>query len=428
MAEVPRQSSRLKKDYVAFSFASVQLFTIMKFSSVFAAATLAIGVVGRPLEKRKENATEAVIEDVTSMDNSLKTSYGKTSLFQPKVFVINMFKNEQKPWLAALDFVHNITIPGLSPLFPAVHCTTNFSVCQMTTGEGEINAASSVTALGLSPVFDLTKSYFLISGIGGGEPQHTTLGSVTFAKYAVQAALEYQVSYQEFITTHPNWTSGYWAYGTEDPWTYPAYPYGTEVFELNEKLRDKAVELAETADLNNGTAGNAEARKEYDFEAAQNLPSVVKCDALTSDNYFTGNVLGDYFSFYAAMMTNGSATYCSTAQEDNASLEAITRLDKAGLADFNRVILMRTISDLTRPPPSKSNDTVGWFNNPENGGASASYANLVIAGVPIVSDILQNWDDVYYSGKDFEPENYTGDILNTLGGSPDYGKKSFYIN
>lgn len=400
----------------------------MKFSASLSVAAFVAATFALPLTKRQINATEAVIQDVTTKNNDLKTSYGNPlALFQPKVFVINMFEYEASPWLSELDFVHNITIPGLSPLYPTIHCTTNYSVCQMTTGEGEINAAASVNALGLSPVFDLSKSYFLISGIGGGEPQYTTLGSVTFAKYAVQVALEYQVSYQEFITTNPNWTSGYWAYGTDNAWEYPGNVYGTEVFEVNEKLRDKAAELAETADLNNGTEGNAAFRKLYEFEAAKGLPSVVKCDSLTSDNYFTGNVLGDYFGFYAKMMTNGSATYCSTAQEDNASLEAFTRLDKYGLVDFNRVVVMRTISDFSRPPPSKANDTVGWFNDPQDGGSSAAFANLVIAGMPFVKDVLENWDDVYFSGSEFEPENYTGDILNTLGGVPDFGKTDFDI-
>lgn len=398
----------------------------MKFSTLASAAALAASCLAHPLEKRQINATEAVIEDVTTKNNDLKTSYGKPfALFQPKVFIINMFEYEANPWLESLDFVHNITIPGLSPLYPEVHCTTNYSVCEFTTGEGEINAAASVNALGLSPIFDFSKTYFLISGIAGGEPQHTTIGSVTFAKYAVQVALEYQVSYQEFITTNPNWTSGYWAYGTDNPWTYPGNVYGTEVFEVNEKLRDRAVELAETVDLNNGTSGNAKFREEYDFEAARSLPSVVKCDVLTSDNYFTGNVLGDYFSFYASLMSNGSAVYCSTAQEDNASLEAFTRLDKYGLVDFNRVVVMRTISDLTRPPPSRADDAVGFFNDPQDGGSSAAFKNLPIAGMPFVRDVLENWEDVYYTGKDFWPENYTGDILNTLGGTPDFGKESF---
>ncbi|EEQ40605.1 hypothetical protein CLUG_04733 [Clavispora lusitaniae ATCC 42720] len=397
----------------------------MKFSTLVSVAALAASTLAHPLAKREANTTEA---DVISTNNDLQTSHGKPfAVFQPKVFVINMFEFEAKPWLEGMEFVHNITIPGLSPLYPAIHCNSDYTVCQLTTGEGEINAAATISALGLSPLFDLAKTYFLISGIGGGEPQHTTLGSVTFAKYAVQVALEYQVSYQEFITTNPNWTSGYWAYGTDNPWTYPGNVYGTEVFELNEKLRDKAVELAETAELNNGTARNVEFRQEYDFEAAQGAPSVVKCDVLTSDNYFTGNVLGDYFSFYASLMTNGSATYCSTAQEDNASLEAITRLTKAGLADFNRVMVMRTISDFSRPPPSMADKAVEFFNNPNDGGADAAFDNLVVAGLPIVKDILENWDDVYAEGSEFSPENYTGDIFNTLGGTPDFGKSSFDV-
>lgn len=401
----------------------------MKFSLLVSLASIAAVAVAQPVIKRQINVTEAMEADKTVANNDLKTSYGKPfAIFQPQVFVINMFEYEAEPWLESdLDFVHNITIPGLSPLYPSVHCTTNYSVCQMTTGEGEINAAASVNALGLSPLFDLSLTYFLISGIAGGEPNYTTLGSVTFAKYAVQVALEYQVSYQEFITTNKNWTSGYWAYGTDNPWEYPQNVYGTEVFELNEKLRDRAVELAQTADLNNGTKGNAEFRKKYDQKAAQSVPSVVKCDVLTSDNYFTGNVLGDYFSFYAKLLTNGSAEYCSTAQEDNASLEAITRLDTYGLVDFNRVVVMRTISDFARPPPSMANRTVEFFNNPNDGGSSASFANLVIAGMPFVEDVLSKWDDVYAKGKGLEPENYTGDILNTLGGTPDFGKTDFEI-
>ncbi|OBA23903.1 purine nucleoside permease [Metschnikowia bicuspidata var. bicuspidata NRRL YB-4993] len=387
------------------------------------AATLAFAIA-HPLEKRSiVNSTE----DATS-NNDLQASYGKPfAIFQPKMFVINMFEYEAQPWLESLDFEHNITIPGLSPLYPSIYCTSNYSVCEMTTGEGEINAAASVTALGLSPLFDLSHTYFLISGIGGGEPQFTTMGSVTFAKYAVQVALEYETAYQDFSSSRANWTSGYWAYGTEDPWTYPGNVYGTEVFEVNENLRDRAVELAETATLENGTDANAANRLLYDEPAARGLPSVVKCDALTSDNYFTGNTLGDYFSFYASMMTNGSATYCSTAQEDNASLEAFTRLHRYGLADYNRVVIMRSISDFTRPPPSKSNDTVSWFNNPEDGGSSVAFANLPIAGLPFVRDVLENWDNVYYAGKKYGPENYTGDLFNTLGGTPDFGKSSFDI-
>ena len=144
---------------------------------------------------------------------------------------------------------------------------------------------------------------------------------------------------------------------------------------------------------------------------------------LTSDNYFTGNVLNDYFANFTLLMTNGSATYCSTAQEDNATLELMTRLAKHGLVDYDRIMIMRTISDFSRPPPSMS--AYEYFFNRSDGGISASLENLVIAGTPIIHDIVQNWDKIYESGEKYSSKNYVGDIFATLGGKPDFGKESF---
>lgn len=40
---------------------------------------------------------------------------------------------------------HNITVPGFSPIFPNAHCSQDYSVCQLTTGEGgAFNCTSSV--------------------------------------------------------------------------------------------------------------------------------------------------------------------------------------------------------------------------------------------------------------------------------------------
>ena len=41
-----------------------------------------------------------------------------------------------------------------------------YIVCMFTTGEGEVNAAVSTAALVASEKFDLTKTYFLTTGIG----------------------------------------------------------------------------------------------------------------------------------------------------------------------------------------------------------------------------------------------------------------------
>ena len=216
-------------------------------------------------------------------------------------------------------------------------------MCQLTTGEAEINAAATITALVLSDKFDLAKTYFLIGGIAGVSPRYGTLGSVALSRYAVQVALQYEFDAREMPE---NFTTGYLPYGVDYADQYPTTAYGTEVFELNEALRDIAYELALTAQLED-SADTADYRKKYEangqgYEAAVAPPAVVKCDSATSDVYYSGTLLSEAFENTTRIWTNGSGVYCMTAQEDNATLEILVRMAIEGLVDFGRVILMRT--------------------------------------------------------------------------------------
>ena len=151
--------------------------------------------------------------------------------------------------------------------------------------------------------------------------------------------------------------------------------------------------------------------------AAQAAPAIVPCDGATSDVYYSGNILSTAFGNFSTLLTNGSATYCSTAQEDSATLEALLRSSKANLTDFSRIIVMRTASDFDRPPPSESAYYHLLYGN--SGGFEPSLQNLNIAGVPIIEDIVNEWDSIYCAG--INATNYIGDIFGTLGGIPDFG-------
>jgi purine nucleoside permease len=237
----------------------------------------------------------------------------------------------------------NITVPGLSMLYPQVHCLADHSVCQITTGESEINAASSITALVFSGIFDLRKTYFMIGGIAGVNPKLATLGSVALAKYAVQVALQYEFDAREMPD---NYSTGYFAYGTDLPNEYPTIIYGTEVFEVNEALRDVAFSYACKATLSDDPVAS-DYRAKYAVEGtvyamATKPPSVVKCDSVTSDVYYSGVLLSEAFENVTTVWTNGSGAYCMTAQEDNATLEVMVRAALQGLVDYARIIVMRT--------------------------------------------------------------------------------------
>ncbi|KAG4220556.1 hypothetical protein PC116_g30965, partial [Phytophthora cactorum] len=131
------------------------------------------------------------------------------------------------------------------------------------------------------------------------------------------------------------------------PDQYPSILYGTEVMEVNENLRDAAAELARRATLAD-SADSAEYRALYAasgkiYEAATGTPSVLKCDSATSDVYYSGNLLSEAFENTTKLLTNQSSiTYCMSAQEDSAVLNALMRAAVWDLVDFSRVILMRT--------------------------------------------------------------------------------------
>lgn len=351
------------------------------------------------------------------------------SLITPKVVIVSMFEPEAKAWTDKIQFSRTISVPGLSPIYPDVRCTVDCSICQVTTGEGEINAATTISFLLASSKFDFTKSYWLLAGIAGGEPNQVSIGAVTFAKYAVQIGLQYQVAHREIMESHPEWPTGYFNYGTGSPWDYPGSVYGTEVFELNENLRDRALELSKlyaAKDLNIGDDNNIALRKLYGLPGSEN-PQIIACDVLTSDMYFLGKTFSEYYGNFTKMMTNNTGTYCSTAQEENASLEALVRGSKAGMVDFERIVVLRTISNFVRAPPSLETDPLDFFLSYPKGTIQLAFDNLYIGGWPFINDIITNWEELY-SANSFSSMNYVGDIYGTLGGKPNFGKDSYQVN
>lgn len=269
----------------------------------------------------------------------------------------------------------------------------------------------------LSPDFDLTTTYFLIAGIAGINPEVATISSVTFARYAVQVALQYEFDAREIPE---NFTTGYVPQGAFAPDQYPTSIYGSEVFEVNTALRDVAMKFASTAKLNDSDAAEkyrAKYSTSLSYAKGAEAPSVVACDVATSDVYFSGKLLSDAFANYTKLITNGTGEYCTTTQEDNASLGAMTRAAKAKLIDFSRIIVMRTASDFDRPPAGVSPLQNMLYE--DQGGFEPALQNIYLAGVKIVTGILDGWDETFANG--VKPKNYVGDILGTLGGTPDFG-------
>jgi purine nucleoside permease len=115
-----------------------------------------------------------------------------------------------------------------------------------------------------------------------------------------------------------------------------------------------------------------------------------------SDVWFSGNILSSYANNLTELLTNGTGTYCMTAEEDNATLEALVRVAKFGLVDFSRIIVMRTASDFDRQYPGQTAVDNLLFTN--QGAFLPSIANLYIAGIKVVEGIISGWSSTFEAG------------------------------
>lgn len=180
-----------------------------------------------------------------------------------------------------------------------------------------------------------------------------------------------------------NWSTGYWALGTDAPGQLPAVTdlYGSELFELNTNLLNVAYNVTRHLTLNDSATAQAY-RAKFDYAPADQAPTVIKGDSLCSDVYFAGTLLAESFGNLTELVTGGQGTYVMTAQEDNATLEALVRATKARLVDYSRVILLRTASDFDRAPPG--NVTALAAFQAEQGGFGPAIENIVVVGKPLV--------------------------------------------
>lgn len=303
----------------------------------------------------------------------------------PKLVIVTMFAPEARLWLERLGPWRATRVPGLAADYPEVKCNRQ-QVCVMTTGMGHSNAAASTMALAFSPAFDLRHSYFLVAGIAGINPEHGTVGSVAWARYLVDFGLQWEIDAREIP---PDWPVGLLGINTKHPGEKPPPDYRTEVFQLDERLLQKALALSRGVPLADAPEAQA-ARAGFAAAPANQPPTVLQCDTVAGDTWFSGRHLGERASEWTRLLTDGKGAYCTTQQEDNATYEALKRGAAAGRLSLQRVAVLRAGSDFDRPHPGQTaaDNLLGYA---AQGGFDISLENLYRAGLPLVQAITGAW-------------------------------------
>ena len=278
-------------------------------------------------------------------------------IIRPKVVVVAMFEIGQdtgdKPgefqfWVEREKLDRVIPLPAA---YHAVRANADGSVIGIVTGVGNTNAATSIMALGLDPRFDLSKSYWVIAGIAGVSPSAASVGSAVWADYVVEGDLGHEIDAREISA---DWKTGYVPLRKSKPYELPLLPVADLVdncYEINPALLHWAYELTKDTPLADNDGLRAFRAHYTATPPALQPPSVLIGANLASSTFWHGKLLNAWAQDWVAYYTAGRGRYVTTAMEDTGTLRALTNLTRAGRADVNRALVLRTASNFDMQAP-----------------------------------------------------------------------------
>ena len=256
------------------------------------------------------------------------------------------------------------------------------------TGQGTAHAAATLMALGLDPRFDFSHAYWLVAGIAGGSPDRVSLGSAAWARWVVDGDLGYEIDPREMPS---DWTTGYIPLRKTRPFEPPAAPLDGQVFALNAALTQWAFQLTRKTPLPDSDRLK-EVRAHFDGVSAQNPPSVILGDEVSGSTYWHGKLSDAWAAEWMRYFSNGQGEFATTAMEDTGSLLSLRGLANAGRVDWNRILVLRTVSNYDQQPRGMS--AAESLSHQRIGSYSAYLPALESAytvGHAVVRELISTW-------------------------------------
>ncbi|MFK8043763.1 nucleoside hydrolase [Congregibacter sp.] len=315
-----------------------------------------------------------------------------------KVVVLSMFENGEptgdKPGELQLWLERN---PGLKEMpftlgeYSLYYGENGLLVACL--GGGIPNATASTMALGLDERFDLSKAYWLIAGIAGGDPEDLSLGSAAWAKAVVDGDLVYEIDAREIPK---EWPYGFVPLGASEPADGPqdvstGWTLDTISFSLDAGLSEWAYQLTRNTPLLDTPAMQAFRAEFTNYPLAQRPPFVTRGDTLSASTYWHGAKLNEWANDWLRVYAGESAEFMTSNMEDSGTLTALHRLGRVGRVDPSRVLILRTASNYTMPPQGRSAAWSTTADYPDGGLGALESAQRV--GQPVVDALIAGWDN-----------------------------------
>ena len=165
------------------------------------------------------------------------------------------------------------------------------------------------------------------------------------------------------------------------------------MFLTNVGLRDWAFELTRDLELPD-SPGLASVRAPYEgYPNAQRPPFVLTGGHLAAMTFWHGKLMNDWANEWTDYWTGGAGEFVSSAMEDTGTYQSISYLHAAGRVNKERLLVLRTASNYTMPPPGiTAADNLLAEQHDSYAGLDAALENAYLVGSVIVDAILADWD------------------------------------
>jgi purine nucleoside permease len=316
---------------------------------------------------------------------------------QIKVVVVAMFERGEDTGDIPGEYqlwVEREHLDQILPLLAGFHHVrlNKDGVLGILTGVGTAKAAASVMAVGLDPRFDLSKAYWLVAGIGGGDPADVSLGSAVWANHVLDGDLSYEIDARQIPES---WPTGYIPLRKATPYEEPVRKeLEGEIYTLNPALVDWAFRLTKDTPLPDSDSLRTSRARFKEFPNATKPPFVTRGDTLSSSTFWHGSKMNEWANAWTRYYTGGTGNYMVSAMEDTGTLQALTFLSQSGRVDLQRVLVLRTVSNYDREPPGTT--AADSLKTMVSGNYSAYFPALEAAqiiGDKVVRDIVDHWAD-----------------------------------
>jgi purine nucleoside permease len=326
---------------------------------------------------------------------------------RPRVMVVATYETgkdtgdvpgELQYWVEREHLDQAIKVPGIDhPIL-----TNGKGLYAMISGTTS-RCAVQMMALAMDPRFDLRHTYFLLSGIGGGDPARVTLASAVWIRQVIDGDPAFELDHAE---TPASWPYGIIALGATEPDAVPANVdsapaagvsdngsggVGRVAYALNPSLVAWAYQLTKDVKIPDSDALEATRARYTGSPNAQQPPLVVMGESMGADRFWSGAIMTRWAEDWVRLYTRGTGALSIADCEDQGILLAMRELDRLGRVDAQRLLILRTASNFTVAPPGVTAREY-LFDDLANapGYLPALDANYRVGSV-VVSALLDHW-------------------------------------